>query len=292
MQWRPRAKSDDPPKLRTPGPIVVGTAGGAESLDAVDWAAAEAATTHRSLRIVHAFLNSMSTGLAGGYAIGDVDVAVREAGNSILERAVQRARTVAADLEITTHLVAGGASPAMLDKARDAQLLVVGSRGRSGMRRLLLGSVSTRVAGHSRRPTVVVHSLQNNPRGPSKARVVVGIDAARSSPLAIDFALRAAAQRGISLTVVSTSISSGREPRVPTPILKQLIVNRTGPLRDVAVDFKIVDEVPERALVAESAGAALVVIGTRSRKGLLCDSVSHTILQHALCPVAVIPSRQ
>jgi nucleotide-binding universal stress UspA family protein len=40
----------------------------------------------------------------------------------------------------------------------DASMIVIGSRGLTGLRSILLGSVSTAVVHHADRPTLVIHS--------------------------------------------------------------------------------------------------------------------------------------
>ena len=56
------------------------------------------------------------------------------------------------------RLVRGQAVPVLCDEARDAQLLVVGSRGRGGFTGLLLGSVGTRLLHVTPCPLLVVPS--------------------------------------------------------------------------------------------------------------------------------------
>jgi nucleotide-binding universal stress UspA family protein len=54
----------------------------------------------------------------------------------------------------------------LLDEARDADLLVVGSRGLGGFRGLLLGSVSQQCAHHAACPLVIVRSRpERSPEG-------------------------------------------------------------------------------------------------------------------------------
>ena len=66
----------------------------------------------------------------------------------------------AADAGVDIELVPANGPPArtLLDAARDADLLVVGSRGLGGLRRLLVGSVSQQCVYHSTCPVAVVHA--------------------------------------------------------------------------------------------------------------------------------------
>ena len=60
-----------------------------------------------------------------------------------------------ADLQLTVH--EGRAARVLLDSARGARMLVLGSRGHGGFAGLLLGSVSTACAEHATCPVLVVH---------------------------------------------------------------------------------------------------------------------------------------
>ena len=56
---------------------------------------------------------------------------------------------------IHARVIRGSAVPVLLDAARDAELLAVGSRGRGAMAELLLGSVSEGCVRHAVCPVVV-----------------------------------------------------------------------------------------------------------------------------------------
>jgi nucleotide-binding universal stress UspA family protein len=58
---------------------------------------------------------------------------------------------------VLRHVAIGGARDALLTAARDAQMLIVGSRGRGGLRGMLLGSVSQALICHATCPVGVVH---------------------------------------------------------------------------------------------------------------------------------------
>jgi nucleotide-binding universal stress UspA family protein len=57
---------------------------------------------------------------------------------------------------VLIHAVEGAAGDVLVERSRDAGLLVVGSRGRGALRGLLLGSVSLHCAMHAAGPVLVV----------------------------------------------------------------------------------------------------------------------------------------
>lgn len=120
--------------------IVVGVDGSEESRRALEWALAEARTRGAPVRVVHAH---------GG------DESEREA--ELIVKA--EVTTAAADgLDVGAEALPGPAVRVLLEAARDAELLVVGSRGRHGFPGLLLGSVSQQLANHAVCPVVIVPS--------------------------------------------------------------------------------------------------------------------------------------
>lgn len=72
---------------------------------------------------------------------------------STLRRALDR---MPSDVTVEPIVVEGPAAGALIETAREADLLVVGSRGRGGFTGLLLGSTSHQVVGHASCPVVVV----------------------------------------------------------------------------------------------------------------------------------------
>ena len=65
---------------------------------------------------------------------------------------------VIGDVTIEQRLVEGPAASALIEAAKEAELLVVGSRGHGGFTELLLGSVSQQVANHAPCPVVIVRA--------------------------------------------------------------------------------------------------------------------------------------
>jgi nucleotide-binding universal stress UspA family protein len=137
--------------------VVVGVDGSDCSQDALRFAVEEARMRGASLHIVTAW--SVPTNLyASGYAPSvDADT-FREAAESTATHAVQHARAAAPDLVVDAETPEEHPVTALLSAAEHGDLLVVGSRGRGGFARLLLGSVSTQLAQHARCPVTIVRA--------------------------------------------------------------------------------------------------------------------------------------
>jgi nucleotide-binding universal stress UspA family protein len=288
------------------GAVVVAVDGGSAG-DAVDWAAAEAATRGCPLRVVHAFRPPLPTDPYGVVSLIDSLDATRTAAELLLMDAMVRARSVASDIAVSHRLMFGSAVWTLLGEAQNAQLLVVGSHGRSGLRGLLAGSVSGHVAARAPCPVVVVRPADNTsgagPAGPAVARVVVGVDLTPSCTRAIGFAFQAARQRGIPLAALHAwtpdppadleGISGS--PTMAEALARRAIEKELARWRDEYADVPVVTTLapgdPAQALVTESRGAALVVVGSRGRGhilGVVLGSVSQTVLHHAHCPIAIV----
>ncbi|MFF8386551.1 universal stress protein [Streptomyces kanasensis] len=137
------------------GRVVVGVDTGDASLEALDLAYVEADLRGARLELVH---GAFSPGMVPTGPIGMVppDFATLDQGaRDFLTKEIDRRRdrhpAVRADLRIE-HT-----RPATLlaEASRDASLLVVGSHGRTGLRRLILGSVSAEVLHTAECPVAV-----------------------------------------------------------------------------------------------------------------------------------------
>ncbi len=286
----------------TGSPIVVGIDGSDESLVGLAWATHEAAHQRRPLRLVHAWEVPVP-----GYVPVPASVElVRESAESVLAEAVAKAQEWAPDVDAEGLLMHGPAGRVLLDQAADALMLVVGSHGRGGFARLMLGSSSSAVAAHADVPVVVTRGTTSREAWRA-APVVVGVDGSVVSESAIDFAFQAAALRGQGLVVVHAwaqpdpfvdeayavlSESATRQTEARLAVSESLAGWRDK-YPDVAITEVIADGHPVDALLAEAASvdAALLVVGCRGRggfKGLLLGSVSRGVLHHATCPVAVV----
>jgi nucleotide-binding universal stress UspA family protein len=134
--------------------VVAGTDGSEESQLAVEWAGREAALQGLPLLVVSA-LAPLPWMTPGGVA-DEVAGLARKRLERALGTAADRAAGVAPGLKIETKVVAGPPARALAELAREASLLVVGSRGAGGFAAMILGSVSRYAATHARCPVVVV----------------------------------------------------------------------------------------------------------------------------------------
>lgn len=136
--------------------IVVGIDGSEQAQKALEWAAREARLRKATLEVVYAWQAPMYVGY-GIVAAPAFDVSdLRKAAVSRVEEAVAALDGDAAGVTIERRAIEGIAPEVLVEEAKGADLLVVGSRGHGGFAGLLLGSVGQQCAQHSLCPTVIV----------------------------------------------------------------------------------------------------------------------------------------
>lgn len=142
--------------------IVVGIDGSDGSRRALEWAIAEARLRGAAVEVVMTWHEPYVAGapVLAGTARQDLE-AVERAHRSEMDRVLDSTDTRGLDAPVERILVQGRAAGVLVDVARGADLLVVGSRGRGGFTGLLLGSVSQQVAAHAPCPVVIVPSASS-----------------------------------------------------------------------------------------------------------------------------------
>jgi nucleotide-binding universal stress UspA family protein len=141
--------------------IVVGVDGSVASNAALRWALDEARLCGVRLEAVHAFASPEVSTTSQALHLIETDFApFRAAGAALVDRALSEAGAAAEPVEIERSVVEWPPAAALLDAAKEADLLVVGSRGRGGFAGLLLGSVSEQCAHHAPCPVVIVRSTR------------------------------------------------------------------------------------------------------------------------------------
>ena len=137
--------------------IIVGVDGSHDAHRALEWAMQEAVARHAPLTVitVHQVAASTWTGTPI-FLPGDEPAA--EQARKAAEEAVAKAAQLGESqpVSVTVRAVSGLPAQELIEASRDADLLVVGSRGGGGFARLMLGSVSDQVVHHAYCPVVVV----------------------------------------------------------------------------------------------------------------------------------------
>jgi nucleotide-binding universal stress UspA family protein len=137
--------------------IVVGVDGSGSGKAALRFALGEATVRNAAVRAVTAWhLPVGAYGNALAPPPPNLEEELETQARRTLEQAIADARAGGADVEVEAVVREGPASQVLLAEARDAELLVVGSRGLGGFRGLLLGSVSQQCAHHAPCPLVIV----------------------------------------------------------------------------------------------------------------------------------------
>lgn len=202
-------------------------------------------------------------------------------------------------VQVSPSVVRGLATSVLLEASEAGDLLVVGSRGRGGFRRLLLGSISSQCATHARVPTVVVPPTTKT--ADAIERIVVGLDGSERSQRALTWATEFAPD-GCEIMVVGAWMPSKSgyvavvqhytdERQQAHDHFDQILDAREAEgSRRFARRFAYAD--PASTLLQEAEQADLVVVGQRGHTGLsaaILGSVTTHVLHHSPVPVAVVP---
>ncbi|MBT8159528.1 universal stress protein [Arthrobacter sp. GN70] len=141
--------------------IVVGFDGSEHSQTALNWAIDEARQRDGQLRLVTAWTQPLMAWYPAVMETAAGEIAAEDSPQHIAETLQAEAlKTAAGERTAATGQVVHNVSPAsaILDAARDADLIVIGSRGHGGFPGLHLGSVSSQVLSHAQCPVLVVRS--------------------------------------------------------------------------------------------------------------------------------------
>jgi nucleotide-binding universal stress UspA family protein len=135
--------------------IVVGVDGSECSRTALKWARQEALDHGAELFAVSAWMNPPVPFPLGGLP-ARVESAPEETAKRVLDDTLRETLGDQPDVVVHSHVREGNAAKVLIDLSKEADLLVVGNRGRGGFSGLLLGSVSQHVAAHADCTVVVV----------------------------------------------------------------------------------------------------------------------------------------
>ncbi len=185
----------------------------------------------------------------------------------------------------------------IIDEAvkRNAGLIVMGRRGRTGLMKLMMGSVTARTIGYSPVDVMVV---------PRKAviefkNIVVATDASRYSETAVERAIKISEDTGASLFAVAVTRPDAVESRFKESDDALMRIKMEGEKKGIKVRIEHIKNKPHEKIYeaiiefAKKNNADLIVIGSHGRTGitkLLMGSVAERVIGHSDCAVLVAKS--
>ena len=254
--------------------IVVGVDDSGEAREALRWAGVEADRRGIPIAAVLVWQPPLYATSAAMYgAVMPPDRSILQAAERILDEVV-RTTPPPSGVTVTQQVTEGSPGSVLLDILAYSELLVVGSRGRGSMTRIMLGSVSRKCAVHATGPVVIVP--QGSGGAPREQRVVVGYDGSANA----DAALRWATDRAVDGDrIVAVSADHEREP-VPE-------------LQVDGVEHRVVAGDPRDVLHDAAQDADLLVVGARGHSGIagmLIGSTTLHVIEHPHTTTAVVPA--
>lgn len=283
--------------------VVVGTDGSPAALLGVRWAAREARRLGTGLLVTH---------VTPGYPISGPalpvipDGTLRQYGAELLETAAALAREEAPDVRVDVALVDGGRVSGLVEVARGAALLVLGTEHRSLAEKVWTGSTVTGVAARATCPVVVVRAEVDSSAGDDgveHGRIVVGWKSAAHAHELLSAGFALARSRSAELVVVHAwklapyydDVVSDRAARAEwrareTELVEEVLGDFRERYPDVRVRVDVVHEQPAAALVAASASADRLLLVRPVHGALLhhLGPVARAVLRESRCPVEVL----
>jgi nucleotide-binding universal stress UspA family protein len=291
--------------------ILVGVDGSLASLHALDWAIALASKNGSKITIAcsYSLPTFAAASIDGGFAALD-DSSIQEGARVVLEGAAKRVKD--AGIPVIAQIASGDPAGALVELSADHNLVVVGTRGRSGFTERLLGTVSSALPAHAKCPVVVVpgHGLRDSDQLPpieEIKRVVVGVDGSAISLGALKKAVHHAKiwnaelvavgavplskGAGILAWVGPASVDHEEVLRGYAEKLDAIVDEVEAEHEDLRIRRIVLDGTGAELLTEFSEAADLLVVGSRGRggfAGLLLGSTSQAVLHHSKCPVLVV----
>jgi nucleotide-binding universal stress UspA family protein len=186
---------------------------------------------------------------------------------------------------------------------KQADLIVVGTSGRRGIGKFILGSVAEEILRRSTRPVLTVgpHSPAEPPREAKFKKIVYATDFSEGSHEAAAFAVALAEEHQAHLTLLHVIQEPKTDGLVPADEIEAAAIDRLGSLvageAELWCEPKAVvrqgDPAEKILEVAKREEADLIVLGVRKYKGVvrathLAGAVAHQVVAQAACPVLTV----
>lgn len=272
-------------------PLVVGVDG--ENFAAAHYALDEARSRGCGVRIVHAY--RLPVPAVPGLLIDDQAIEqAQAAAQGVIDLFGLQVDAEGADVPVEYRL--GYASPTelLLEEAKTARALILGTDDVGWFDHLLLGDVSSWLSSRTACPVVVVPAKWSAP-DPRGGDVVVTLEGTSSAQGPLAYAFEQADRTGQSLHVLHVSPPGTREDddnerRVN---LAEILAGWSESFPDVEVFTTIISGKVDDSILRETCLASLVVVGRTNRHGFpfsLARPTAVAVIKQAQCPVAIVPS--
>ena len=259
------------------------------------------------LHVVHAFEAPLP--LFSSYGLLVPPAFIDEARDVVARKLEKSRRRASAEgVRAKSHLVTAPAGDAIVGLASElgADLIVMGTRGHTGLKHVLLGSVAERTV---RDGPCAVLTLKGGDTATMETieRIIVAVDFSKHADQALEVAVEFAKQFGAELHLVHAldvriPVVTPYEVVIPTAFIEQArgaVASKLDVLvQKVATEGLTatphLSEAPAASAIvelAEKLGADLIVMGTRGHTGLkhvLLGSVAERTLRHAPCSVLTV----
>jgi nucleotide-binding universal stress UspA family protein len=207
-------------------------------------------------------------------------------------------------LDVEYHTREGDTVEVILRKSEEIRcdLIVMGTHGRTGLDRLLTGSIAEAVLRRARCPVLALRSPEH-PRGAEPIQVILHpTDFSDASESALQVARSLARDHAARLVVlhvapseilIDRAVGVTMDPRDYRDALEAIRGRLEGPDLKYPVEIRQGrgDTAAEILQAAEALGCGLIAMGTHGRTGLgrlLMGSVAEAVLRQARCPVLAV----
>jgi nucleotide-binding universal stress UspA family protein len=293
--------------VKTLNVIVVGTDFSEDATSALSWATQLARQHGARLLLVHALTSDALPAPEFVPLPPEYNEAIHSDAKRRLEEAASVARKAGVDVE--HELILSSPSNGILDVAqrRGADLIVAGTRGRSGWKRALLGSTAARLVRRATCPVMTVrHDDDASPR--AIRTIVVPTDFSKDADVAVATAAEIVGKSGADRRLVL--VHAYRIPieaaHLPSHVLQEAIRETERAAHDgleklaerlrqtgLRIEIAAREGDPTQVILelADLVRCDLIAIGTHGRSGLehlLLGSTAERVLSSAQCPVLTV----
>jgi len=215
----------------------------------------------------------------------------------------ERIKSSFPEWEVSAEYLVGDPADALMERATNwgADLIVVGSQGRSAIGRLILGSVSRKVVTEARCSVRVARATAGKDDRP--ARIIIGMDGSSFADAAVDAVAARHWPAGVEARIVTVTKPFHMYGETPAMQKSRARVIQDAAMAEIseaglAVSSKVIEGDPKRALIEEAGawGANCIFIGSRGLNGALqrffLGSVSTGVVTNASCSVEVVRSAE